>query len=74
MHPGPNPYPISTPPTPRVRTPTRALTRAPPLTHDQWVLDPNPNDDDVRSDDPSHDCDLVHALTLSPALRPHPSA
>ena len=33
----------------------------PPLTHDQWSVEKNPTGDDVRSDDPSHDCDLVHA-------------
>ena len=35
----------------------------PPLTHDQWSVELNPTGDDVRSGDPSHDCDLVHATS-----------
>ena len=67
MHPGPNPYPTITPPPstpgPQPEPQPEPSPEPSPLTHDQWVVDPNPNDDDVRSDDPSHDCDLVHATS-----------
>ena len=72
MHPGPNDYPTITPPPSSPRAPTRAPQPEPqpepspepsPLTHEQWSVELTPNDDDVRSDDPSHDCELVHATS-----------
>eukprot|EP00964_Phaeocystis_antarctica_P015372 scaffold8501_cov52-Phaeocystis_antarctica.AAC.2 len=38
----------------------------PPLTHDQWSVELNPTGDDVRSGDPSHDCDLSSTQRLIP--------
>ena len=70
MHPGPNPYPNPhpnpPPPEPQPEPQPEPPPEPPPLTRDQWVFEPNPTDDDIRSDDPSQDCDLVHATPCYP--------